>query len=196
MLSFRRSDWRPALLATITYLLLSAAATWPLLRDMRTTIASDAGDPLLNTSILVWNATTRPLSEQWWNPPHYYPSSGVISFTENLLGITPLSTPVYWLTHNPFFTYNLAIFLTWPLSALSVFLLVRRLTHHDAAAFLAGLAFAFSPYRAVALGHLQTLATFGVPLMLLGLHSFLESRQRRWLVVFGAAWLFQALANG
>jgi hypothetical protein len=35
-----------------------------------------------------------------------------------------------------------------------------------------------------------------MPLALLGLHAYLETGARRWLVVFGAAWLMQALSNG
>ena len=35
-----------------------------------------------------------------------------------------------------------------------------------------------------------------MPLALLGLHAYLETGARRWLVVFGLAWLLQALSNG
>jgi hypothetical protein len=178
------------------YLLISIVATWPLSRDLSTRIAADPGDPILNTSILVWNATTRLFSTAWWNAPHYYPSLGVSAFTENLAGMSPIASPVYWLTGNPILAYNLALFLTWPLSALAAYLLVRFIAKREDAAILAGLSFGFSPYRILALGHIQTLATFGVPLLLLGLHGFLEERRWPWLVLFGLAWLQQALANG
>src|SRR5262249_19186611 len=124
------------------------------------------------------------------------PSDGVAAFTENLLGVSPIASPTYWLTRNPILAYNVALFLTWPLSAFAAYLLVRLLTARDDAALLAGLSFWFSPYRVVGLPHIQTLATFGVALFLLGLHGFLERRQWRWLVLFGLAWLQQALANG
>ena len=35
-----------------------------------------------------------------------------------------------------------------------------------------------------------------MPLALLGLHAYLANGARRWLVVFGVAWLLQALSNG
>lgn len=189
------SRWRtPAVFAV--YLLLSAAATWPLPMRLGSHIAADPGDPLLNASILAWNATTLPLSPAWWNAPHYFPAEGITTFTENLLGVSPISSPVFWLTGNPLLAYNLALFLTWPLSAFAAYLLVRVIAKRDDAAFLAGLSFGFSPYRVLALGHIQTLATFGVPLALVGLHGFLTERRRWWLVLFGAAWLQQSLANG
>jgi hypothetical protein len=178
------------------YAALAAVATWPLLRDMRTHIASDAGDPILNTSILVWNATTMPYSSAWWTAPHFYPTIGTTTFTENLLGIYPIASPVYWLSRNPLLAYNLSLFLTWPLAAVSVFLLVRFLTGRADAAFVSGLAFAFTPYRAVSLGHIQTVAAFGVPLALLGLHGYRREGRWPWLVLFGLAWLQQGLANG
>jgi hypothetical protein len=180
----------------VLYLAFAAAFTWPLLRDARTHIASDPGDPVLNASILVWNATTVPFSSRWWNAPHYHPTPGVTTLTENLLGMYPVASPIYWLTGNPLTTYNLTLFVTWPLSAFGVFLLVRALTGRSDAAFVAGLAFGFSPYRAVAFGHLQTLATFGVPFALVGAHGYLKSGRWPWLVLFGAAWLQQGLANG
>ena len=101
------------------YTLLAAVMTWPLLRDMGTRLAGDQGDPLLNTAILVWNATTTPFTGQWYNAPHYFPTLGTTTFTENLLGLYPISTPIYWLTHNPLLAYNVALFLTWPLSGLA-----------------------------------------------------------------------------
>jgi hypothetical protein len=159
-------------------------------------IAGDAGDPVLNASVLWWNATTAPLTDEWWNAPFFYPGLGVTTFTEHLLGVSLLASPIYWLTHNPLTTYNLALFLTWPLSAFAVYLLVSFLTRRDDAAVLAGLAWAFTPYRLSELGHLQSLSAYWAPIMLLGLHGFLERRRLPWLVLFGAAWLGQSLANG
>lgn len=178
------------------YFAVSLAATWPLARDASTLIAGDPGDPILNTSVLVWNATTLPYSSQYWNAPHFYPTLGATTFTENLLGMYPVASPIYWLTKNPILTYNLTLFICWPLSAFATFLLVRTLSQRDDAAFVAGLAFAFSPMWAVAVYHLQTVATFGVAFMLAGLHGYLRNRRWPWLALFAGAWLQQGLANG
>jgi hypothetical protein len=178
------------------YCLISVVATWPLPIRLASTIAADPGDPLLNASILLWSATTLPFSSRWWNAPHYYPAGGITTFTENLLGVSPLSSPVFWLTGNPLLAYNVALLLTWPLSAFAAYLLVRVIARREDAAFLAGLSFGFSPYRVLALGHIQTAATFGIPLALAALHRYLDRPRPMWLVLFGAAWLQQSLANG
>ena len=112
------------------------------------------------------------------------------------MGISVISSPVYWITRNPIATYNSAFFLTWPLSGFFTCLLVTPPHTTMDAAFLAGLVYAFVPYRIAELGHVQVLATYGLPLVLLGLHGYVSDRRRRWLVLFGAAWIVQSLANG
>jgi hypothetical protein len=74
--------------------------------------------------------------------------------------------------------------------------LVWRLTRNAPAAFLAGLAYAFAPYRASHLPHIQMLVAFWMPVALLGLHSYLETRRWPWLVLFAISWMLQGAANG
>ncbi len=192
----RRRAWTAAAAALTIYAILAAVSTWPLLARCRTAIASDRYDPVLNASILWWNATTLPFSNGWWTPPHYFPSEGVAAFTESLAGVSVVASPLYWLTGDPLLTYNLTFFLAGPLCAFSVYLLVWRLAGRHDAAFLAGLAFGFAPYRIAQIAHLQVLSCYWLPLALTGLHGFLIERRRRWLVLFGGAWLLQSLANG
>jgi hypothetical protein len=178
------------------YVLIAAIYTHPVLLKSATGIANDPYDPILNTSILWWNATTIPFSPGWWNPPHFHPTQGVAAFTENLVGVSVFATPIYWLTGNPLSAYNISFFLSWPFCAFTTYLLAWFLTRRHDAAFLAGLAYGFTPYRTAELGHLQMLTVYWFPLTLLGLHGFLTERRGRWLVLFGAAWVLQSLANG
>jgi F5/8 type C domain len=188
--------WQRVSAVFFIYLFVAAIYTHPLLELSGSRIAGDAGDPILNASILWWNATTVPFSQEWWNPPYFYPTTNVSAFTENLQGITPISSPVYWLTRNPLTAYNVALFLTWPLSAFAAFLLTRHLINRDDGAFLAGLAYGFSPYRMAELGHLQMVSSYWTPVALLTLHAFVEHRRGRWLALFAIAWLLQSFSNG
>jgi hypothetical protein len=180
----------------VAYLVLSAWYTSPLLELSHSHVAHDRYDPVLNASILWWNATTIPFSTEWWNPPYFYPSHGVSAFTENLVGVSLFASPVYWLTRNPLTAYNVALYLTWPLSAFATYLLVLFLTSRQDAAFLAGLAYGFAPYRAAEMAHIQTVSSYWLPVILLGLHGFLDRRRGVWLLLFGVSWLMQSLANG
>jgi len=170
---------------------------WGLFRHLGTELAVDAGDPTLNAAVLWWNATTVPFTSQWWNQPWFHAATGVTAFTENLMGLWPIASPIYWLTRNPVTTYNLTFFLSWPLCAIAAYWLVRRLTPRTDAAIVAGFAFGFAPYRASAeMGHLQSLSVFWLPVVLGAMHAYTDERRRRWLVVFGGAWVLQSLANG
>ena len=88
-------------LAAVLYSVLTVALTWPLILAPATTVPNDLGDPLLNTSLIAWNARTLPLTARWWNVPQFYPQPGVTAFSEHLLGLSPLTTPIVKLTGNP-----------------------------------------------------------------------------------------------
>ena len=67
-----------------------------------------------------------PFSAAWWNAPAFYPAPGVLSFSENLLGLSLISTPLAWLGAGPQAAYNVVFLLTFPLSAIGAYLLVLR----------------------------------------------------------------------
>ena len=166
------------------------------LASLASSIASDPGDPLLTAAILAWNATHLPWTNAWYQFPIFSPTPDALALSEHLLGVSVIAAPIQWLTGSPLVAYNLTVLLTYPLSGLAMFALVRRLTGSSRAAFLAGLAYAFAPFRTGHLPHIQMLVSFGMPLALLGLHEYLDSRRRAWLVLFAVSWLLQGAANG
>ena len=185
-----------ARISAVVYVAVAAAMGHRLLAAPGSVIAHDVGDPLLNAAILVWNARTIPWTDAWYQFPIYFPASDALTFSEHLLGVSAIASPIYWVTHNGLTTYNLTLWLSYPLCALAMFALVWRLTRSGPAAFLAGLAFGFAPYRAAQLPHIQVLIVFWAPLALLGLHAYFETRRLRWLALFAAAWMLQGAANG
>ncbi|HUP39998.1 MAG TPA: hypothetical protein VM115_07755, partial [Vicinamibacterales bacterium] len=154
----------------VLYCLLTAALTHPLLRQLGSAFPHDPGDPALNTWILWWNAQTIPLTTAWWNAPAFYPVKGVLSFSETLVGLTLLSTPMQWLGSSPLMAYNVVFLLTFPLCGIAAYLLAMEITRRRDAAFIAGVLFMFAPYRMSHVPHLQVLAAFGMPIALLALH--------------------------
>jgi F5/8 type C domain len=186
----------PFLAATAVYAALTTALTWPLARQSGSRVANDLGDSLLNMWLLAWNARVLPLTEAWWNAPQFYPASGVMAFSEHLLGLSPIATPILFASNNPVLAYNVAFFLSFLLSAVAGHALGWSLTRRHDAALVAGLAFGFAPYRAAQLGHVQVLSTYWMPLALVGLAEFRRSCHWPWLILFGGAWLMQALACG
>jgi hypothetical protein len=186
----------PWLLALAGYTTLTLIVTWPLALRLSSVVPHDAGDPLLNTWILWWNAYTMPLTERWWSPPMFWPMRGAMALSEHMLGLSLVATPLQWLGAGPVAAYNLLFLLSFPLCALAAHALGYALTgRHDAAA-IAGLTFAFNPYRTSQLSHLQILWSFWMPLALMALHRYAGDGRARWLALFAAMWAGEALSNG
>jgi hypothetical protein len=183
-------------LAAGLYFLLTIALTWPLVLHPGSVVPNDLGDSLLNTFLLAWNARILPLSEEWWHLPQFYPVQGATAFSEHLLGLSVLTTPVIWATGNALLGYNVAFFLSFPLCALAAHALCYELTRRHDISLIAGIAYGFAPYRMSQLSHVQVLSAYWIPLALLGLHLFLRRGQWRWAVLFAVSWWLQSLANG
>ena len=176
---------------------LTAIYVHPLLAQLDSHLPVDTGDPALNAAVLGWNAITVPLTAAWWNQPWFHPAPGVTALTENLLGLSPISLPAYWISGSAVVAYNVVFFASWPLSGLAMYLLIRRLTRRSDAALVAGFAFAFAPFRATAeLGHLQSLCAFWLPVAIGAMHAYLDEPRARWLVVAGIFWVLHSLSNG
>jgi hypothetical protein len=182
--------------ALIGFSALAVFWTWPVVLTLSSRIPHDAGDPVLNIWLLWWNAQATPLTDAWWNAPMMWPMPGSMALSEHLLGLSIVATPLQWLGVSAIGAYNVCFLLTFALSGFFAFLLGRELTGSRLAGVCAGVAFACAPYRAGQLAHIQVISSQWMPLALLGLHAYLRTCQIRWLVIFGAAWLIQALSNG
>ncbi|MGE0592037.1 MAG: hypothetical protein AB7G23_17885 [Vicinamibacterales bacterium] len=194
------SRWWHALAA---YVALTVAATWPLARRAGTDIAWDLGDPVLNTWIIgrncqrILDALGNPL--QWrgfFDGGIFHPAPLTLAYSEHLLGPTLQALPVYAITANPVLCYNLLLLATYALSGFGMYLFVRDRTGSGTAAFVAGVAFAFAPYRAAHLSHLQILSAQWMPLALFGIHRYLNTGGRLPLAGAALSLLLLNLSSG
>ena len=104
------------------------------------------------------------------------------------------ATVVGWLV-GPVASANLIVLWTFVASALSTYALARRVGAGPDGAFLAGLAFAFCPYRLARLsGHYDLLGTEWIPLFALALVVLCE-RERLAPVIAGTAGGLAAIAG-
>ena len=183
----------PALLA---YAAITVALTWPLALAPGSLVPQDLGDPLLTASILWWNAQQVPFTDAWWDGTFFFPGADNLALSDHRVGIGLIATPLIWLGASPLTTYGITFLLTWWLSAAAAYALVWTLTANRAAAFIGGLIFGFNPFRAGHLAHLELLASYWLPVILLALHRWLATRQGVWLIVLSVALLLQALTSG
>ena len=82
------------------------------------------------------------------------------------------------------------------LSGLGMFLFVREMTGSARAGLVAGLIYAFAPYRVPQFSHLQVMSSQWMPFVLYGLRRYFVTRRTTPLVGAGAALVAQNLSNG
>ncbi len=183
---------RQAAAAAAAYFLITIVWTWPLALGLARDLPSDFGDPLLNAWILAWDATH--LGRGWWSANIFYPHPLALAYSEHLLPQALSILPVYAATANPILCYNLVFLSTFVLCGVGMFLLARELTGRADAAFVAGLAFAFAPYRVASLPHLQVLSSAWMPLAVYGFRRYFVAGRPRALIGGAACWLLQNLS--
>ena len=186
------------------FIVLAIVWTRPLVFHLSSRIPHDPGDPVFNTWLVWWNAHALPFSSRWWNPPVFHPMLGALALSEHLAGLGIMTSPIQLAGGNAVLAYNVAFILSFALSGLFMFLLTRALLESSGAdpftagagALCAAIAYGFGPYRAGQLAHVQVLTSQWMPLALLAMHRYVETSRARWLIVFGFAWIVQALSNG
>ncbi|MEO5952126.1 MAG: hypothetical protein ABIQ44_06590, partial [Chloroflexia bacterium] len=194
--------WFVALLffiATIAYL-------WPQATHMATTLPDglDSTDTARQLGEIAHNLLHDPM--YIYNSPGLYPLNNDLALNELLIGQGIVIAPVIWLTGNPILAWNILTFLSFFLSAIAAWLLVRRFTGSSLAGIAAGITYAFSPWHYGQYGHLGIMA---IPYMVLGLYflvlfldrsrssqRLLDRRNLLFLALFAAFTAFQALAAG
>jgi hypothetical protein len=196
-------------IAFLLYAALTIVFTWPLARGLTRDVPGDFGDPLLNAWILAWDASH--LGRGLWDANIFAGHQLTLAYSEHLLPQRSPSGPSRHSRTNPILSYNVAFLATFALSGLGMFLFVREITNSRAAAFVAGVAYAFGPYRVTSIPHLQILSSQWMPFALYGFRRYFDST---WgpaeagptgppeggrpvpLVGGAAAWLLQNLSCG
>ena len=131
-----------------------------------------------------------------WDAPFFFPLHDTLAFSEHLLGIAIFTAPLQWLTGNAVLAYNAGYLGFVVLAGVGTYLLAVSLWGRRDGAWVAAIAFACAPHRAMYVPHLQVLMSGWMPVGLWGLHRYFRTRSRRVLAVFAAAFVIQALSNG
>ncbi|MDQ3578016.1 MAG: hypothetical protein M3443_10540 [Actinomycetota bacterium] len=147
---------------------LSVTFNWPIVRHPRGTIAADLGDPLLQAWQLAWQHHFLTTDSGFWTANFFHPSTNSVAFTDTLLGYLPLSLfgegPVAAVLR-----YNIAFVFACALAFIGAYALVRQLGSNWQGAALAGVVFAWAPWRLAHDSHLNILSTGGIALALFAL---------------------------
>jgi len=132
-------------------------------------------DPLFYAWNLSHNANTLFQGfESIVNTNIFYPLTNTIAYSDTLWAQSIMANPIIWITHNPILAENILIFLSFPLSAISMFFLSYYFSRNLAASLATGIFYAFSYPRLSQIGHLPMISSQWLPLYLLYLFKFLD----------------------
>jgi hypothetical protein len=162
-------------------------------------VIGDQGDTLTFTS-LVYQAMDN-LFHRPTDLGHaliYYGDPSPFAYTVAPYGVAVAVLPIYLLTGlNLELTMNLYILLTFALTALAVYLLVRYLLDVPIeVGALTGLAVAFAQFRFIHIAHVETLSTQFFILALYAFHRFLDTPVRRWAIALAVLFWFTFFTSG
>jgi hypothetical protein len=191
---FLRRPFARELLIFLGFCALTSVMTWPWILHLRDAVA-DKGDPYMIAWTLWWD-----FHQTFHHPLHlfdanvFYPYRYTLAFSENDYGIALLFFPLFAIGLRPLTVHAIATFSGFAFSGYGSFRLTRTLTGSLSVAWLAGIIFAFIPYRFHLLSHLHYLFAGWLPLVCEALILF--SRQRTWkrATWLGVAFLLNALS--
>jgi hypothetical protein len=177
------------------FLFITLGMTYPLITKLGSCVLSDLGDPLLIDWTLSWD------NHQLCRDPFhlfeanfFYPSRHVLAYSEHLFGDALLVFPLLLFPRFTVLAGNILYLLSFILSSWGVYLLLRELSGDDGSAILAGVIFAFSPYRLGKFGHLHILSTQWMPFIFLFLHRFARSPNWKYGLLAGLFYVLQGLS--
>ena len=174
-------------LATLAlFVVLTLAMLYPYPRQAATHLRT-LGDPLEYTWLLGYSAhrlVTAPLD--LYDAPIFYPFKGALAFGEAALGNSLVALPIVLASGNPVLGQNLLIILQFALAGFGTYLLTHDLTGSRAAGVVAGVIYAFNPYRMDRLLAPILLADCWLPFVFWALNRLVAGRSRWWAAALAA----------
>ncbi len=158
-----RREW---ILLVLGGLVLAVVLTWPTLRDPRHTVPGDIGDPALFAWQIAWGGHAllhSPL--HLWDSNTFYPDPHSLAFTDTVVGYAPFGMIGSGMDA-AILRYNILYVLLHALAFIGAYALTRQLGAHPLGATVAGVAWAFAPWRLAHAGHLNVISTGGIALSL------------------------------
>lgn len=177
--------WRVSLSVTVAFAFLTVFMTWPQALVM-TTHAADHQDVYFNLWRLRWVAhalSTRPAD--LFDANIFHPEEGVLAFSDAMLVQGLLAAPLLWAGSPPVLVHNLMLLGAIVTSAVGIFVLARHLTGSAPGALVAGVIFAFAPYRFEHYMHMELQWTVWAPWAFWALQRTIETGSIRFGLATG-----------
>lgn len=177
------------------FCVLTSIVTWPYVTRLRDAVAGP-GDPYLVSWIMWWDyhqTFTDPLN--LFHANILYPYRYTLAFSEHCYGLSLPFFPLFALGFKPLTVHAVAMFFGFALSGYGAFRLARTLTNSNGAAWVAGIIFAFIPYRFNLMAQLVYLFSMWIPLLFEALVLFVRARTRKRAAWLGFAFFMTGLTT-
>ena len=186
-------SWSAGAAITGLFVLLAAIMTWPQVRVLATGAMSDQ-DVFFNLWRLGWVAHALATSPaDLFNGNIFHPERGVLAYSDAMLVQGVIAAPLLWLGVPPVLVHNLLLLGAIVASGVGAVLLARQFTGSTSAALIAGVVFAFVPYRFDHYIHMELQWTVWAPWALWSLQRSIKMGSTRYGLLTG---LFLALQMG
>jgi hypothetical protein len=173
------------LAATSLFTLMTIAMTWPQAAQLATH-ARDHHDVYFNMWRLAWVAhalTTSP--ERLFDGNIFYPEPRALTYSDAMIVEGLIATPLLATGVPPVLVHNLLLLGAIISSAAGMFVLARHLTGSASAGLVAGVIFAFVPYRFEHYMHMEMQWTMWMPWAFWAMHRTLEAGGWKYSLLTG-----------
>ncbi len=161
-----RLSWRELLGVALLGIVLALAMHWPLSLHMGRDIAQDLGDPLVQAWQIAWGGhALAHQPTQLFQANTFWPMRDSLAVSDALVGYAPFGL-IGSGTHAAVARYDLLFLFAYALCFAGAWLLARELGANRIGAAVAGLAFAYAPWRLEQEGHMHVISSGGIPLAL------------------------------
>ncbi|HEY0431701.1 MAG TPA: hypothetical protein VGC61_07770 [Pyrinomonadaceae bacterium] len=191
----RSSRWVREVLIFLAFFLFTSVVTWPYVTHLKDAVV-DPGDPYLISWILWWD-----YHQTFSDPLHlfhsnlFYPLRYTLAFSEHSYGIALFFFPLYALGARPITVQSVAMFFGFVTCGYAAFRLARTLTGSNGAAWVAGIIFAFVPFRFGLMSQVAYLWSMWIPLLFEALVLFARERSRKRAVWLGVSFFMSGLTT-
>jgi hypothetical protein len=192
-----RPGGRAVRLAAVVLLFVSLTVvmTWPQAEYLATR-ARQHQDVYFNMWRLRWFAhALQTAPSRFFDGNIFYPERNTLTYSDAMIVEGLVAAPLLWAGVPPMLVHNLLLLGAIVASAVGMFVLVRSLTESSAGGVLAGIVFAFVPYRFEHYMHMELQWTMWMPWSYWALHRTLATGKWRDGVLTGLFIALQMLSS-
>lgn len=178
-----------------SFVLLTAAMTWPQALHLGSR-ATPHHDVYFNMWRLRWfaHALTTPATGLF-DGNIFHPEPRTLAYSDAMIVEGLVAAPLLWAGLKPVLVHNLLLLGAIAASGVAMCTLARHLTGSLGAGLIAGVIFAFAPYRFEHIMHMELQWTMWMPLAFLALHRAIETGTWKYGLATGGCIALQMLSS-